>query len=41
MTRLELFSRYHLLFGLLFVSGLDFEPDGGAYEAEGGADLVG
>src|ERR1035437_7495337 len=30
-----------LLFGFLFVSGADFEPDGGAYEAEGGADLVG
>ena len=30
-----------LLFGGLFVSGAGFEPDGGADEAEGFADLVG
>jgi hypothetical protein len=30
-----------LFFGLLFVSGPDFEPDGGPDEAEGGANLVG
>ena len=29
------------LFGLPFVSGAGFEPDGGADEAEGFADLVG
>src|ERR1035441_1816115 len=37
-------SRYRrgpLLFDLLFVSGAGFEPDGGADEAEGFADLVG
>ena len=30
-----------LLDGNLFVAGAGFEPDGGADEAEGGADLVG
>jgi hypothetical protein len=30
-----------LLYGRLFVAGAEFEPDGGADEAEGGADLVG
>jgi hypothetical protein len=29
------------LFGRLFVAGAEFEADGGADEAEGGADLVG
>lgn len=29
------------LYGNLFVAGVGFEPDGGADEAEGGADLVG
>ena len=48
----RLFSKYtdscsftgdslHLLYGNLFVAGVGFEPDGGADEAEGGADLVG
>jgi len=32
---------FTLLFGNLFVAGVGFEPDGGADEAEGGADLVG
>ena len=34
-------NAYPLLFYLLLVSWADFEPDGGADEAEGGADLVG
>ena len=29
------------LFRFLFVAGVEFEPDGGTDEAEGGADLVG
>jgi len=38
----EHWYRYiRLLFGGLFVAGAEFEPDGGADEADGGADLVG